>query len=75
MRMGVPAGAASRPGTKRAEDGRRVGVGPVVEDVAEEEGRDGVAAGLRRLEEVVLLQFDAAGHGRVLLGEDALALG
>ena len=23
----------------------------------------------------VLLQFDAAGHGRVLLGEDALALG
>ena len=58
-------------GHERAEDGRRVGVGPVVEDVAEEEGRDGVAAGLLRLEEVVLLQLDAAGHGRVLLGEDA----
>ena len=68
-------GRGREAGHERAEDGRRVGVGPVVEDVAEEEGRDGVAAGLLRLEEVVLLQLDAAGHDRVLLGEDAPALG
>ena len=68
-------GCGLEAGHERAEDGGRIGVGPVVEDVAEEECRDGVAAGLLRLKEVVLQQLDAAGHGRVLLGEEAPGLG
>ena len=51
-----------------------------MKDVAEEEGSYGAASGESfrwrlRLEEIVLQQFDAAGHGRVLDREEALTLG
>ena len=51
-----------------------------MKDVAEEEGGYGTAGGEAfgrrlRLEEVVLQQLDAAGHGRVLDREETLALG